>query len=281
MPPQTPSNRFQGRLEGLTIITSRRLLRLWDQIIANGGGEDEWIRAARPIATGAAVTAAGLAAAYAQIAAKAYATGTPSPLIVADAAARIHEPLLVVSQALGEGAAWAEATTTARSAVDGLGSNVVMNTGRQTVAERIPYVKAIRQLDANACDWCLSLSGVVWPSMDAASFGHTHCHCTPTPILDPKSLAAAVDHNDTAKAAAGWDDRKAATYKVRQQISRLRQSEQDAMARSKAAAKAARTETDPARLERLSIREQDWETRAERAAERRRILETGTNQLAA
>lgn len=279
--PVLAAEHYQLRLEGLSALTSARLLGLWDTITRRGGGEDEWIRAARPIATGAATAAVDLSAAYAQIAARRYATGTPSPLIVADAAARIHEPLLVVSKTLGEGATWAEATEAARTTIEGLGSDTVMGPGRQALADRIPYVKAIRQLDSKACDWCISISGVIWPSMDAASFGHTSCHCTPAPILGPETFQKASAHNQAHRDAVGWDDSKAATYKVRAQISRLKESERNATARSKAAAKAARTESDPARLERLSIREQDWETRAERAAERRRILETGTHLLPA
>lgn len=270
------ADRFQVRLEGLSDFTARRLVRLWDAVIAAGGGEDQWVRAARPMLTAAASSAIDLSLLYAELAHPTAAVGAVSPLIVADAGARVHEPLLVVNQALGAGSDWAEATTLARTSVESLGSDVVMGPGRQALADRMPTAtRWVRRLNSGACDWCLSLSGVVWPAAHSASFGHSNCKCVPTPISD------VGDHNDRARAAVGWDDQAARTYKNREQIARLRDSERLAMDRSRSAAREALTETDPARLERLSIREQDWETRAERAAERRRILETGTHRLAA
>ena len=84
-----------------------------------------------------------------------------------------------------------------------------------------------------------------------------------------------ASHNRTIIDAAGGDV-EVRKYK---QLGKLRQSERIARRRQEQARRELLTETDPARRDRLGIREQEWETRAERAAERVRLLTTGTHQL--
>lgn len=269
------ADRFQVRLEGLSEVSSRRLLRAWDAVVAVGGGEAEWIAAARPLLAGAAGAAVNLSAAYAALTAPEIKPSPVSQLIVPAAAAHAQDPMMTVGKLLGQGLDWGSATAEARTVVESVGSDAVMGAGRESLVYYLPDVPCVRRLNSNACPWCLSLSGVVWPSYDSASFGHANCKCVPTPVGD------VGDHNDRAREAAGWDDQAKITYKARAQIAQLKKSEDIALKRSRDAAAEALSETDPARLERLSIREQDWETRAERAAERRRILETGSHRLAA
>lgn len=96
-----------------------------------------------------------------------------------------------------------------------------------------------------------------------------NCDCLPQPV------EAVAEHNRKLIDAAGGDV-EVRKYK---QLGKLRQSERTAQRRQKQARLEQLTERDPVRRERLSIREQEWETRAERAAERIRQLTTGTHQL--
>ena len=96
-----------------------------------------------------------------------------------------------------------------------------------------------------------------------------NCDCIPFPV------DAVASHNRTIIDAAGGDV-EVRKYK---QLGKLRQSERIARRRQEQARRELLTETDPARRDRLGIREQEWETRAERAAERVRLLTTGTHQL--
>jgi len=96
-----------------------------------------------------------------------------------------------------------------------------------------------------------------------------NCDCLPM-------QAEAVAASNQAFIDAAGGDIEVRKYK---QAGRLRQSERTARRRSERARLDQFTEQDPARRERLSIREQEWETRAERAAERIRQLTTGTHQL--
>jgi hypothetical protein len=271
------ADRYQANLEVLAGRTSAALLRAWAYASPwDFAGEGRFHQVAKPIAIGAATAAVNASTAYATATDPELATGTPSPLIVADAGARMFTPFETLSSRLAAGDRWTAAVDAARDVVDALGSDVVLSPARQAVADVLPAVSPwVRRLNSGACPWCLNLSGVEWPTASSATFGHSRCQCVAVPAFD------AGDHNDRLRAVAGFDQQAKNLYRIRDQRARLRDSESLARSRQAQAKADQLTEVDPARRERLSIREQEWETRAEHAAERLRLLETGTHRLAA
>jgi len=270
------AERYQDRLESLADAAGKRLARLWAWILEQPDPETEWERIARPLLTGAAQQAVGVSQAFALTAHRPLATGTASKLIVPEAATHVADPWLIVSARLGDGADFTEAHRIAGESIDSLASDTVMGSGRDALADQMPTLTEWkRRLNGGACKWCLSLSDVTWYAAHEATFGHSRCRCVAVPVDD------LGDHNEKMRQAAGWDKQAQQQYRKRDQIKRLRESEANAMERSRRARLDQKNEPDPARSERLSQREQDWETRAERAAEKRRILETGSHRLAA
>lgn len=243
--------------------TRRRLLAIWDSLAPWGDAEiDEFHRIANPLIEAAAQVGVDLSTVYAETALGS-AAGTPSPLIAADAGARLYDPLDRISRLISQGASFPEAAAAARQVVDDLGHDSVYRSAREAMADVAPPGKQWqRRVSGETCKWCLSLAGALFYTAESATFGHTHCDCLPVPT------EATAAHNQSVIDAAGGD----VEVKKYKSLGRLRQSERNARRRQAQARAEQATETDPARLERLSIREQEWETRAERAAERVRQL---------
>ena len=271
------AERLQGHLEALADRTATRLVLVWSAAVRSPDAEEAWVTAARPILTASAERAVGLSGAYARSLLPGATLAPVSDLIVPAATAIVWDPLAVTWGRLAVGDDWATATTAATDTVSSIGEDAAMTLGRDATADLIAdtYTEYGRRLNAGACKWCMSMASYTWPTAHEASFGHSRCRCTPVPVDD------LGDHNDTVTTAAGWDRQAEKAYRKRHQVARLRESEDIAKRRSREAAEQLRSERDPDRRERLSQREQDWETRAERAAEKRRILETGTHRLAA
>lgn len=271
------ADRYQANLEVLAGRTSAALLRAWAYASPwDFDGEGRFHAVAKPIAIGAATAAVNTSVAYARVSAPELATGTPSPLIVADAGARMFTPFEVVSARLGEGERWVDAIEAGRRATDALGSTVVLRSARSASADLVPaYGPYVRRLNGQPCNRCISISGVQWPTYASADFGHTDCKCVPVRVAD------AGDQNDRVLASVGFTGDPKQAFKLEQRTASYRSQIRNAKARQEQARRDQLTEVDPARRERLSIREQEWETRAEHAAERLRVLETGTHQLAA
>lgn len=271
------AERFQGRLEGLSDQLARRLTLMWASMATRPDAEVAWLQVARPLISAAASQSVMLSTAYATTTLPGVALAPVSPLIVPDAVAHVWDPMGAVWRRLGDGVEWPEAIEASADDVLALADDVTLGTGREAVADQLVEVRTgwRRRLNAGACKWCMSMSKYTWPAAHEATFGHARCRCVAVPADD------LGEHNDQLLDAAGWDQQAERQYKRRHQITRLKESEQNAMKRSREAAEELRSERDPARRERLSMREQDWETRAERAAEKRRILETGSHRLAA
>lgn len=271
------AERLQGHLEALADQTAARLVLVWSSAVRTPDAEGAWVAGARPILAASAERAVGLSGAYARALRPGATLAPVSSLIVPAATATVWDPLAVTWGRLAAGDDWATATTTATVTVSSIGEDAAMTPGRDATADLIAdtYTAYGRRLNAGACKWCMSMASYTWPTAHEASFGHSRCRCTPVPVDD------LGDHNDTVTTAAGWDRQAEKAYRKRHQVARLRESEDIAKRRSREAAEQLRIERDPDRRERLSQREQDWETRAERAAEKRRILETGTHRLAA
>lgn len=245
--------------------TRRRLLAIWDQLAPWGDAElDEFHRIARPIVAAAAQVGVDLSTVYAETALEATAR-TASPLIVEDAASRLYDPLDRIGRLIANGATFEEATAAARQVVDDLGHDTVYRSARQSMGEVGPIGRTWqRRVTGESCKWCLSLASATFYTAESATFGHSHCDCLPVPT------EATAAHNQAIIDAAGGD------LEVRKYrpAGKLRKSERNARRRQEQARLEQLTETDPVRRERLSIREQEWETRAERAAEQLRFLLT-------
>lgn len=268
-PAEAAADLFAERIDDLAAETRRRLLAIWDSLAPwDDAALDEFHRIARPLVQASAQVAVELAGTYS---AAVFGEASPaSPLIAQDAAARLFDPLDRITRLLGSGATTEEATAAARSVVDDLGHDTAYRSARQAIAETSPPGKRWqRRVTGKSCKWCLSLASAVFNTAESATFGHTRCDCIPFPV------DAVAAHNKSIIDAAGG------VVEVRKyrQLGKLRQSERTARRRQEQARRELLTETDPARRDRLETREQEWETRAERAAERVRLLTTGTHQL--
>lgn len=270
MPLEAVSATYAGQVEVLATETRRRLLAIWDSLAPWGDAElDEFHRVARPLIEASARVSVDLSTSYLETTFPGRA-GTPSELIPADAAARLFDPADRIGRLIANGATFDEATVAARQVVDDLGHDTAFRSARESLADAAPpRTLWQRRVTGSSCRWCLSLASATFPSAASATFGHTHCDCLPQPV------EAVAEHNRKLIDAAGGDV-EVRKYK---QLGKLRQSERTAQRRQKQARLEQLTERDPVRRERLSIREQEWETRAERAAERIRQLTTGTHQL--
>lgn len=265
---------FSDELIALADRAGDTLSRIWMWSLTEGPQDAAWVYAARPVVEGAALAAVELSAGF--VASIAGEVLPASDLIAPAAAATVWDPLEVVGAQLADGADWDTAARATAQIAQQVGVNAVMGAGRQATAEQYPTRTLWRRMvNFGACDWCLSLSGAEWTSGGEATFGHANCKCTAVPV------AELADHNDRVLEAAGYDPAKPPSYRKIQQASRLRKSIRTAERRQAEAAARLASETDPARRDLLSLREQNWETRAERAAERLRILETGSHLLPA
>lgn len=228
---------------------------------------------ARPVVEAAATAALEQTSAYLE--AQGVTAALPE-LLVADAAARCFDPFDRLARNLANGKTWPDAIDGARSVAASLGDDAVFRTARDGMAWMAVDMRDWqRRLSTGCCQWCMKLSSVVFDSAGQATFGHAHCRCVPVPV------DAIGDHNASVRDSAGFDAKAEALYDQRHAISRIKRSQRTAERNSADAAKQALTEPDPARRERLETRAQEWETRAEVAAERLRIIQTGTHRLAA
>lgn len=267
------ADRYMATLARLSGRSSSALLRIWDALGSWTEADGDRFRAqGLPIVHSTALAAVKAAYAYAT-------TIEPnpppvSPLIIPDALARLYDPFDRIGSMLANGRSWEDAVASGRSMAGSLGTDTVYRTSRQAIAETVKATEWQRRVSAGSCDWCVKLSRVVWPTAEAATFGHTNCDCVPL----PKAVVSA--HNDRVFDAHEFA--QTAEEKARHdQAASLRKQIDTAKARQAAAKAEQTTETDPVRLERLSVREQEWETRAERAEEQLRILTTGTHRRAA
>jgi len=199
-----------------------------------------------------------------------------SPLVVADAGTRCFDPFERTWRNLGSGMPWEDAVAGGRAVVEAVADDAVHRTARVGMAQLgANHTRWQRRLSSSCCQWCMKLSSVVFMSAGEATFGHAHCRCVPVPA------DAIGDHNEQLREAEGFDASAEKLWDQRKARTSLRKQAAHADRRSKAAAREALTEPDPVRRDRLETRAQEWETRSEAAAERLRIMETGTHRLAA
>lgn len=262
MPARAVTATYAQQVDKVATETRQRLLRIWDSCAPWGPEDiDRFHDIAEPLIRAAAQAGVDLSTTYLEHVLPDVALRTVSPLLVDDAAARLYDPADRIGKLITNGASFEEATAAARDVVDTLGHNTVYNAARQSTGElAISHTEWTRQVGPKCCDWCLSFAGEVWYSAAGAGFGHDNDKCLPVP-------SGAADNQAFIDQAGGET-----AVKKYKQASGLRRSEKTARRRQAEAKAEQLTETDPVRLERLSIREQEWETRAERAAERLQLL---------
>lgn len=266
--------RYHHQLERLADRNRLALRRLWDRSRPwDVPASLAFHAAAAPAAEATARAAIDLTAAYASTT-----SVNPGPvpdLFVRDAGARAFEPFDRLRARMLAGDDWVTALASARSVAEAVGVDSAIVPARTAAHYALPGVTEwLRRLDPGACEWCMSFAAVTFSAAAEADFGHLNCKCVPMPV------AEVGDHNDRIRSAAGFDAAAERRWNERKHRRRLEDSVATAERHSREAAAELATETDPTRRDRLSIREQEWETRAEAAAERLRILTTGTHRLA-
>lgn len=267
-----PTELYAAALRRLADRTSRGVLVVWDALgDLSIESSLRFHSEAGPLVRAAATVSIDITSAYATTITAAPAD--PSGLIADEAVAHVFDPFDRYAHLVTQGDEPAAAAS-ARSVAKSLGHDTVYRAARQSIAEMVPDVTSwVRLITGKSCKWCMSLSGVEFRSAADATFGHANCDCVPVPA------AAGTPLNARTRQDAGWDDQAAQQYRQRHHRNNLTRQAQTARRRSEQARLEQLTEMDPARRERLSIREQEWETRAERAEERLRILDTGSHLL--
>jgi hypothetical protein len=269
----TATDRYTTALARISTRTSTAVLRLWDDLPDLTVADSlEFHRNATPVVRAAATASVDLTVAYAATLTTARLVD-PSDLIVDEAVTHLFDPFDRYARLADDPG---QAAAGARSVASSVGRDSVYRTARHTIAEAVPagtFPRWVRLVTGKSCRWCMNLSTVEFPSAAAATFGHTNCDCVPVPTQ------VGTPRNTATRDAAGWDDQAAAQYRHRHHRASLNRQARTARRRSSEARLEQVTEADPARRERLSIREQEWETRAERAEERLRLLDTGTHRL--
>lgn len=262
---------YAGTLGRLADRTERILLVLFDSLDTYDNG-DLFHEQAQPYVAAAAQATIDTTGGY--LDASGFTPSATSDLIVADAAARCFDPFDRLASDLSKGFPWGDALAGARSQAAALADDAVHRTARDAMAQMAPdHRQWYRRLSSGCCQWCMKLSAVEFRSAGDATFGHAHCRCVPIP-----SGEVAI-HNAAIRGGEGFDARAEDLYDQRDARRSLKKQAENAQRRSEQARTEQLTESDPVRRERLSVREQEWETRAEAAAERLRILETGTHLL--
>lgn len=261
-----------GRVANLQHRIARRttmdLLRLWDGLETwTPADADAFHAAAQPYVRNAATASVDLTESLASLI-----VDEPAPvgtLVVDDAAARLYDPFDRLGHALSKGIPWPDAAADARSVVATLGRDSVYRTGRVALAQACVdsgVDRWQRRLGPSSCDWCLRLAKETWPTAAAAAFGHDNCNCIPIPAEsigdhNDRMLAQRMEQGDFEADQAAYDQRRS-----------LRRQAATARRRQLEARDEGLVEIDPQRRERLSVREQEWETRAELAEDRLRLL---------
>lgn len=275
----TPANlatAYTATLDRLTGHLTAALLAIWADLPGyDDTAADQFHGLAVPIVSDFA-TAAGVATTDYLATVLAFPVQPAPDLFVADAAARCYDPFDRLGRLLSDGTPFDDAVQGARSVVEALGSDTVHRTARSAMgAAQVPLgVRWQRRLASKCCPWCMKLSAVTFDTAGQATFGHANCRCVAVPHDD-----GIAGHNATIRQAEGFDPEAERLYDKRHARKRLRDSERTARRRSAQAAQEATIEPDPLRRDRLETRAQEWETRAEAAAERLRIMETGTHRL--
>ena len=112
----------------------------------------------------------------------------PQPVPASSIAAilDLRSPFTATWHALSAGRPYAEAVAAGRSAVEGTGDTFLQSAARLTgdkVAESAGVsTRWERVAEPDACPWCEERNGGIYPTSEAADYGHDNCHCDPVPV---------------------------------------------------------------------------------------------------
>lgn len=269
------TQRYAATIDRLATAAEQTIAGLFDRVAPwTVADSNRFHEAAQPHLAATAQASVNTSSAYATTIADTPANVSPD-LIVADAAARTYVPFDRLAHLLAEGVTFADAITSAREVASQIGRDAAYSPARQSLAYLAPATSWVRRVHPQCCEWCLGFVGVEFGSAAQASFGHDNDRCLVVPA-DP----ATVNRNRQITDDRGYNTPQAQLER-RTHDQRISLQRQIATAKKhqRAAHDQIPTETDPARRTRLEYREQEWETRAEAAAEQLRILMTGTHKL--
>lgn len=249
---------YASTIEQLAADAERTMGALWDGLGSwDEIDSDAFRSAAKPYLRGVAQASVRAAEAYSL-----ELTGVvpePSDLLVDDAAARVMDAFDRYASMLNERNGWPDAVKAGGRVARNIGHDTAFRSARLSLGQ-MPGTGWQRRVTGKSCDWCLSFARVTFPTAAAASFGHDRCDC----VVVPSSESAA--HNERVIGERNFTPEN---YSQRQS---LQKQVRTAKRRQDEARQAQLSESDPVRRERLSTREQEWETRAEFAQERLQLL---------
>ncbi len=236
--------------------TARAFLATWDALptIDNETFEAFASRLAAQVAGARSATVATTSAFYAHLL-EVPPVGVPADLV--DSAPNLRDPFTTTWKALGDGHPYDEALLMGRSVVEAVARDFVQSTSRRTgdvfAARSGLTLRWERVAEPGACDWCRDRDGGIYLSAAEGDYGHGRCNCDVVPAEgQARQRESATDRADRL---------------ARQQRTQIQGRIRAARARQEAARLGQLTETNPARRERLSQREQQHETAVERLVE--------------
>ena len=99
-----------------------------------------------------------------------------------------REPFIAYWNALDGGNPWDAAVQSGTARAEATGRNLATSASRQ--AGDVTLRKAnqrpegwSRNTDGKACEWCRGLTAYVFPTAEAADFGHDRCGCSVAPVI--------------------------------------------------------------------------------------------------
>lgn len=248
---------FRRQIAAQAARSTSQLTGQWDRL----GSYDEADIArlatqAAPIVTATKAAAVSTSAAFYATELGTPPTGVPVGEVATDL--DLRAPFTSVWHALAERRPYDEAVVAGRSVLEASIRDFVTSTSRRTgdmVASRSGIaVQWVRVAEPGCCDWCSARDGGIYPSAEAGDYGHNRCACDmiPDTLANPKRGETRLQRMERAN---------------RENKARIRREIRTAKGRQDRARAEQRTERDPERLERLSTREQEWETTVERLTE--------------
>ena len=172
---------YMARQEAIAAAGGSVMVRAWNQLDSFDESDVAQFRElALPATTVLTRRAAALSAAY-------LAALLREPVVSATAtvAPDFVGPFTRFWGAIGRGEPFDQAVLAGSARADAAGRNAVVSTARR-VGDQIGSNQITgwrRVLDADPCDWCVTVSTQTYRSAESADFGHDRCGCGVTPVL--------------------------------------------------------------------------------------------------
>jgi hypothetical protein len=172
---------YMARQETIAAAGGAVMVRAWDQLDSFDEANIARFRELALPATLALTNRAGaLSAAY-------LAALLREPVVAATRPVEpdFRGPFTRLWGAIGRGESFDDALMAGSSRAEASGRNAVVSTARR-VGDQLESDQIVgwrRVLDADPCEWCVSVSGQTYKSAESADFGHDRCGCGVTPKL--------------------------------------------------------------------------------------------------